>query len=147
MLPPRVIVLSGVLALFGCKPPPAPRHDAAASPREETAALGWQVDAPGELIRAGSVRTTPPGREESLMGVVPNAARRAALRCRVDGGATTLPPNVALRFEASVDAPLRPVGGYQGNPFSQCLATELARELRVPPGVVGIVEISLLFQG
>ena len=140
----RAVVL--VLALVGCKATPAARRDADAGDPGQGSALGWRVDAPGELIQAGSVRTTPPGQEEALMGIVPNAVREAALRCRADASAASLPGTVIIRLEIIGDGGLRRLGDPPTHAFSRCLLDDLFRTVRAPTANVAVVELRLLLR-
>ena len=108
-----------------------------------SSALAWRVDAPGELIRGGAIRSTPAGYEEALLRTFPGALRRAAMACRADGGPQ--PDALLLSFEVSAvsDGSLRPPGEPPADLIARCLVDRFTHDQRAPTGVVARIEVRL----
>ena len=137
--------LSCMLALVACRREPpqtgAPSHEETA-PSGQTG-VGWRVDLPGEVVRAGVVHTTPGGREEALMPVLPGAVRHAAQACPVDDGTQGGVSRVVFALDATTDGRFVASGPLSTNPFERCLVEHLVHNDRPPTATATHVTVQL----
>jgi hypothetical protein len=126
------VALAALVATAGCR-----RSSGGGGP---PGAVGFTLDLPGETLRGGAITTSPPGREESMVGALANASLAWARACRELAAANV---NVDLALALAADGRVREARPRSPTPLGACLA-RAAAETR-PPNVAlpGDTEVSL----
>ena len=109
-------------------------------------AVGWRVSGATEIIQAGALRTIPAGREDALMGVLPNAFRDAATSCNSQRGLSVSGSMVPFAIQNTATSGFAATAAPPQDPFLRCIVDVLAANGRSPLAVTMTVQVQLQFR-